>query len=82
MIIVLEHNYPDAVEDIVANHLRVQLSDGELAIVRALSEGAKLTDELIELTGREASDVLADLTLLELEGYVQQNEESRFELCP
>lgn len=30
MIIVLEHNYPDAVEDIVANHLRVQLSDGEL----------------------------------------------------
>lgn len=30
MIIVLEHKYPDAVEDIVANHLRVQLSDGEL----------------------------------------------------
>lgn len=30
MLVVLEHNYPDAVEDIVANHLRVQLSDGEL----------------------------------------------------
>ena len=59
-----------------------QLSDGELALVRALSEGAKLTDELIELTGREASDVLADLTMLELEGYVRQNEENRFELCP
>lgn len=59
-----------------------QLSDGELAIVRALSQGAKITDELIELTGREASDVLADLTMLELEGYVRQNEESRFELCP
>ncbi len=59
-----------------------QLSEGELALVRALSEGAKLTDELIELTGREASDVLADLTMLELEGYVRQNEENRFELCP
>lgn len=59
-----------------------QLSDGELALVRALLEGAKLTDELIELTGREASDVLADLTMLELEGYVRQNEENRFELCP
>ena len=59
-----------------------QLSDGELVLVRALLQGAKLTDELIEMTGREASDVLADLTMLELEGYVRQNEENRFELCP
>ena len=59
-----------------------QLSDGELMIVRALTDGAKGTDELIELTGREASDVLADLTMLELEGYVRLNEETRFELCP
>jgi hypothetical protein len=30
MIVTLEKNYPKAVDDIVANHLRVQLSDGEL----------------------------------------------------
>lgn len=30
MITILEHNYPNVVEDIVANHLRVQPSDEEL----------------------------------------------------
>jgi hypothetical protein len=30
MIVTLEKNYPSVVEEIVANHLRVQLSDGEL----------------------------------------------------
>ena len=59
-----------------------QLSVEELALLRALSDGAKQTDELIELTGMEASDALASLTMLELEGYVRLNEEQRFELCP
>lgn len=59
-----------------------QLSDEELALVRALADGAKQTDELIELTGMEASDTLSALTMLELEGYVRLNEEQRFELCP
>lgn len=59
-----------------------QLSAGELALVRALADGAKLTDELIELTGMDTPDALASLTMLELEGYVRLNEEQRFELCP
>ncbi|MDD6188056.1 MAG: DNA-processing protein DprA [Clostridiales bacterium] len=59
-----------------------QLSGEELALVRALADGAKQTDELIEFTGMEASDVLSALTMLELEGYVRLNEEQRFELCP
>lgn len=58
-----------------------QLSPGELAIIRALSDGAKQTDELIEITGADASDILTSLTLLELEGYVRLNTENRFELC-
>lgn len=58
-----------------------QLSPGELAILRALSDGAKQTEELIEITGAEASDMLSDLTMLELEGYVRLNEEQYFELC-
>ncbi len=86
-----EKNYPPRKKKSVDNEkimeyidlkADAQLSEGELAIIRALTDGAKDTDELIELTGMEAADALPALTMLELEGYVRLNEEQRFELCP
>jgi len=56
-----------------------QLSEDELAILRVLSEGALQTDEIIQATGMEASDVLTALTMLELGGYVRAGEGQRFE---
>ncbi len=46
------------------------LSEKQLEIVRILSDGEKYADEIIEITGISASDVMSELTMLEILGII------------
>lgn len=50
--------------------VRSPLSDEQSKIVDALIEGPMLPETIVERTGLDASRVLAELTMLEIEGYV------------
>ena len=56
-----------------------ELSELELELVGLLAGGDKHSDDLIAATGREAGEVLTTLTMLQLKGYVQE-ENRRYRL--
>ena len=57
------------------------LTDDQIHILQALTEGTMQVDELIEMTQIPARRALSALTLLELEGYVRQESGKRFALA-
>jgi len=63
--------------DLSADH---GLTDDQLALLRALCEGEKQVDDLIELTQIPTRRVLSALTMLELDGYAAQSGGKRFSL--
>ncbi len=56
------------------------LTDDQIALLRALKDGAMQPDDLIERTGIPTRRVLSALTMLELEGYVAQGGGKHFSL--
>ena len=52
--------------------LAERLDEQEMAVIRALSGRTMHIDEIIARTGLSAPDVLAALTLLEVEGIAEQ----------
>lgn len=55
------------------------MTEQELSVVGALSEGPAYADELIHRSGVSAADAMAALTMLQLKGFVRE-EEGRFRL--
>ena len=55
------------------------LTDDEQVMLLALQEGAGGADHLVERTQRPARRVLAALTMLQLQGYVTQGKDKRFQ---
>ncbi len=56
------------------------LTDDQLVLVRALKDGPRQVDELIELTDIPTRRVLSALTVLEIDGYVAQSSGKVFAL--
>ena len=56
------------------------LTDDQMAILRALKAGALQVDDLIEKTQIPTRRVLSALTMMELEGYVEQGSGKHFSL--
>ncbi len=56
------------------------LSPSQLKIVGAMDEGSLHVDTIIERSGFSPAKVLADLTLLQIKGYVRQETGKRFSL--
>ncbi len=56
------------------------LTDDQLVLVRALKNGPKQVDDLIELTDLPTRRVLSALTVLEIDGYVEQSSGKVFAL--
>lgn len=70
-------NYPnlDKPGDVGYHALKEQLAElteAELEVVKLLVKGPKHSDDLIAAAGREAGEVLTALTMLQLKGYVQE----------
>lgn len=51
----------------------INLSEGELRILKSIKSGAKLIDEIVSTTGYDSVEVQSNLTMLEINGFVQQN---------
>ena len=60
--------------------LTVNDGNTELAIVTAISEPHTHVDDIIERTGLPATQVLGELTLLQIKGFVTQEPGKRFSL--
>lgn len=73
-----EVDNPESVEYIDWKECQKNLTDDEQAVLLALQEGDKGTDELVEKTQRPARKVLAALTMLQLQGYVTQESSKKF----
>lgn len=56
------------------------LSETQISIVSVMDSASMQVDEIIERTGLSPAKVLADLTLLQLKGYVSQQSGKRFTL--
>ena len=56
------------------------LSERQLKIVGCIRPPATHIDDIIEKTGLAAAEVLSELTLLQIEGYVRQEPGKRFSL--
>ncbi len=56
------------------------LSERQLKIVSALDEKSKHIDDIIETTGFSAAEVLSELTILQIKGFVSQENGKRFTL--
>jgi len=56
------------------------LSERQLKIVSALDEKSKHIDDVIEATGFSAAEVLSELTILQIKGFVTQENGKRFTL--
>ena len=56
------------------------LTDDQIAILRTLKDGALQVDDLIEKTQIPTRRVLSALTMMELEGYVEQGSGKHFSL--
>lgn len=54
------------------------LTDDQIRLLRALADGEKIVDDLVELTQIPTRRVLSALTMLELDGYVAQSGGKRF----
>ena len=57
------------------------LSDDQIDVLRALRDGALQVDDVIEKTQLPTRRVLSALTVLEIDGYVQQGSGKHFSLC-
>ena len=57
-----------------------QLSEQQLQIITAIDSDASHIDDIIEATGLSAAAVLAQLTVLEIKGYVRRQAGRRFSL--
>lgn len=57
-----------------------ELSETQLAIVSAITEAHTHIDDIIERTSLPASQVLGELTMLQIKGYVSQEPGKRFSL--
>ena len=57
---------------------RERFTDDQLAILFALAEGKRNADELVELTQIPARRVLSALTMLQVDGAVQEHPGRRF----
>ena len=73
-----EVDNPESMEYIDWKECRKNLTDDEQVVLLALQEGAKGADGLVEHTQRSARQVLAALTMLQLQGYVAQGKDKRF----
>ncbi len=73
-----EVDNPESVEYIDWKECQKNLTDDEQAVLLALQEGDKGTDELVEKTQCPARKVLAALTMLQLQGYVTQESSKKF----
>ena len=71
---------PNPVEYIDLEKQLNQLSEEQLKIVAAMGNEPIHIDDLIDATGMDASTVLAELTMLQIEGVVQQEAGKRFTL--
>lgn len=56
------------------------LSEAQLKIVAAMDEHSKHVDDIIEAAGLPASVVLSELTVLQIKGFVKQENGKRFSL--
>lgn len=57
-----------------------ELSETQLAIVAAIACPHTHVDDVIERTGIPAAEVLGELTMLQIKGYVSQEPGKRFSL--
>ena len=57
-----------------------ELSETQLAIVSAITENHTHVDDIIERTALPAAQVLGELTMLQIKGYVSQEPGKRFSL--
>ena len=69
----------ESVEYIGWKECQKNLTDDEQVMLLALQEGAGGADHLVERTQRPARRVLAALTMLQLQGYVTQGKDKRFQ---
>ena len=58
-----------------------RFTDDQLVVLRALREKSRCADELVELTGIPARRVLSALTMLQVEGAVEEGPGRRFSTC-
>ena len=58
----------------------LKLTDDQIAMLRTLKDGALQVDDLIEKTQIPTRRVLSALTMMELEGYVEQGSGKHFSL--
>ena len=56
------------------------LTEKQLRIVNCLTEGQAHIDDIIEKTAIPAAEALAELTMLQIGGYVRQEPGKRFSL--
>ena len=56
------------------------LTERQLKIVTVLVRPAMHVDDIVELTGLDARTVLAELTFLQIKGYVRQEKGKRYSL--
>lgn len=73
-----EVDNPERLEYIDWKECRKTLTEQEQVVLLALQEGARGTDDLVEHTQLPARQVLAALTMLQLQGYVAQGKDKRF----
>lgn len=69
--------------DEAKNELRARLemlSEKQLKLVAVMSKPSMHVDDIIDLSGLTASEVLAEMTMLEIEGIVTQEKGKRFSL--
>lgn len=57
------------------------LSETQLKIVASMDEHLKHVDDIIDITGFPASVVLSELTVLQIKGFVKQENGKKFSLC-
>lgn len=65
-------------EWIPAHQQKTRFTDDELALLRALDEGERTADELVELTQIPARRVLSALTMLQVQGALAEGTGKRF----
>ena len=58
----------------------MELSERQLKIVSVMDEKSKHIDDIIELTRLSAPEVLSELTILQIKGFVSQENGKRFAL--
>lgn len=58
----------------------LELSERQLKIVSVMDEKSKHIDDIIELTRLSAPEVLSELTILQIKGFVSQENGKRFAL--